>query len=86
MYSLLENYVKASRKPFTSNDFRNFIEGAGVNGPADARGYGALFRRAQVEGLIESIGVVRTTRRAAHKRPVRVWQAVRPRPWWRFWL
>jgi hypothetical protein len=73
--------------PFTSEDFRRYIERSGFQGSDDPRWVGAVFRDASLRGKIQMDGLVKAKNPQAHQRPIRVWAkpGVKPRSFWR-WL
>ncbi len=71
-FSLLEAFARRVGR-FSSDEFREYVAGI-LPEPPHVNAYGGLFSRAARAGIIKSVGYVKATRAAAHRRVVTVWQ------------
>ena len=65
----------AKERPlFKAEDVRKHVHERGLAEPRDARAWGAVFLRAEKDGLIGQVGYAKSKSPVAHCRPAMVWQ------------
>lgn len=63
-------------EPFSTDEVWRLLEGSSAK-THEPRAMGAVMRKFVKEGLIDSIGYQKTTRRESHRRPIAVWRPAR---------
>lgn len=80
--AFFDAFLARREKPFTTDDFRQFLVDLQVEEPGDARTYGPIIRQAATSGKIVMVGLIRSRNPSAHRRPIRLWAKPRPKPAW----
>lgn len=72
-YHALRLFAKTTEY-FKAEDLRKHARERGLQEPPDPRAWGAVFLRAERDGLIAQVGYAKSKSRIAHGRPALVWQ------------